>query len=149
MITKGTLHRVLAIGVLVVSVAASGAIGVTGASAAPKPHLVVAPSANLRNGEIVRVYGAGFKPKDTVYIVECLAQAKGAAQCDTLSALPAKITVKGLLPAMRFKVHTGKIGDGTCGTTPRNLKDCSVSVGNISGGDSAVFRIAFKGRVKK
>jgi hypothetical protein len=57
------------------------------------------------------------------------------------------------LPKSTFKVSTGKIGSGkgsgACGTKTSNLKDCGVSVGNISGGDSAVFRIAFKAPAKK
>jgi hypothetical protein len=57
---------------------------------------------------------------------------------------PVKITARGVLPAFNFKVLTGKIGTGTCGTKPSNLKSCSISVGNAAKGDSARTRITFK-----
>lgn len=124
--------------------ALSSGLGVAVASAAPTPKLVVTPSTNLHNGETVKVSGSGFKPGDAVYIVQCLVTAKGESNCNILNTVPAKISKTGTLPKSTFKVSTGKIGNGSCGTKTSNLKDCAVSVGNISGGDSAVFRIAFK-----
>jgi hypothetical protein len=124
--------------------ALSSGLGVAVASAAPTPKLVVSPSTNLHNGETVKVSGSGFKPGDAVYIVQCLVTAKGESNCNILNTVPAKISKTGTLPKSTFKVSTGKIGNGSCGTKTSNLKDCAVSVGNISGGDSAVFRIAFK-----
>ena len=114
------------------------------ASAATSPKLVVTPATNLHNGESVKVTGTGFKPGDSVYIVECLDTAKGESNCNILNTVPATVSKTGTLPKSTFKVTTGKIGNGKCGTTAANAKDCAVSVGNISGGDSAVFRIAFK-----
>ncbi len=120
------------------------------ASAAASPKLVVTPATNLHNGESVKVTGTGFKPGDSVYIVECLDTAKGESNCNILNTVPATISKTGVLPKSTFQVTTGKIGSGkgagSCGTTKANLKDCAVSVGNISGGDSAVFRIAFKAK---
>jgi hypothetical protein len=124
--------------------ALSSGLGVAVASAAPTPKLVVTPSTNLHNGETVKVSGSGFKPGDAVYIVQCLVTAKGESNCNILNTVPAKISKTGTLPKSTFKVSTGKIGNGSCGTKTSNFKDCAVSVGNISGGDSAVFRIAFK-----
>jgi hypothetical protein len=123
---------------------ASGVV-VTSASAAGKPKVVVSPSTNLRNGETVSVAGSGFKPGDTVFFVECLAKAKGQANCAVNGIPPSEtITKTGLLPRTKFKVVEGKIGNGKCGTTKANLKACAVSVGNATGGDSAVGVIAFK-----
>ena len=119
------------------------------ASAAASPKLVVTPATNLHNGESVKVTGTGFKPGDSVYIVECLDTAKGESNCNILNTVPATISKSGALAKSTFKVSTGKIGNGKCGTATANLKDCAVSVGNISGGDSAVFRIAFKAPAKK
>ena len=120
------------------------------ASAAASPKLVVTPATNLHNGEAVKESGTGFKPGDSVYIVECLDTAKGESNCNILNTVPATVSKTGVLPKSTFKVTTGKIGSGkgagSCGTTKANLKDCAVSVGNISGGDSAVFRIAFKAK---
>lgn len=117
------------------------------ASAATGPKIVVTPDTNLRNGESVTVKGDGFKPGDDVYIVECLRGAKGSGQCyvsTTPFPMPVTITATGLLPATKFKVRTGKIGSGTCGTTAANLAKCDVSVGNAAGTDSTSTPIVFK-----
>jgi hypothetical protein len=90
------------------------------------------------------VSGTGFKKGDSVYVVECLVGAKGGAQCNELGATPATINAKGDMPVTSFKVSTGAIGTGTCGTKASNLKKCDVSVGNAQGTDSATFRIVFK-----
>jgi len=104
----------------------------------------VAPVKNLKNGSKVHVSGTGFKPGDQVYVIECLATSTSEAGCDLKTLHPVKITAKGVLPAFNFKVVTGKIGTGTCGTKASNLKSCSISVANASKGDSARTRIAFK-----
>jgi hypothetical protein len=127
----------------------SSGLGMAAASAAGGPKLKVTPSTNLRNGEKVEVSGTGFKAGDSVYIVQCLVSAKGESNCNILNTVPATISKSGVLPKSTFKVSSGKIGNGKCGTTTANLKSCAVSVGNISGGDSAVFRIAFKAPAKK
>ncbi len=126
----------------------SGALGGASAGAAG-PKLVVTPSTNLHNGEKVKVSGSGFKHGDAVYIVECSVKAKGATNCNVLNTVPATISKTGKLPLTTFRVTTGKIGNALCGTKTANLKSCAVSAGNASGGDSAVFPIAFKAPAKK
>lgn len=125
--------------------ALAGGLGAGPASAAT-PKLIVTPRVNLRNGEVVHISGSGFTPGDEVFPVECLRSAKGESGCkvpnDILQTMK-KITSTGLLPPSTFKVTTGKIGNGTCGTTKTNLAKCAVSVGNASGGDSAVGDIVF------
>jgi hypothetical protein len=113
----------------------------------PKPsgprHVIVKPSISLHNGQNVRVSGSGFKPHDHVYVVECLATVRSSAQCNLATLKPETITGGGLLPALTFKVRTGKIGTGTCGTKAANLKSCVISVGNAAKGDAAIAHIAF------
>src|SRR6185436_7649752 len=41
------------------------------APAVPPPSLVVEPSTNLEDGQVVAVHGFGFTPGGTVYMVEC------------------------------------------------------------------------------
>jgi Neocarzinostatin family len=142
-LTKG-LRVTLSVAVLSITGISSGLVSMSIASATTTPKIVVTPSINLHKGESVKVTGSGFTPGDSVYVVECLATAKGQAGCDIATALPATITATGLLPKTTFKVVTGKVGTGKCGTTKANLKSCAMSVGNITGGDSAVARIAFK-----
>lgn len=123
---------------------AGGLIGATSASAAT-PKVDVTPSTNLHNKEIVHVTGSGFKPGETVFIVECLVKATGENGCKVVGIPPsATITAGGKLPRVSFKVTTGKVGSGTCGTTKANLKRCAVSVGNASGTNSGVAPIVFK-----
>ena len=136
--------RVVAVAALLsTGVLTSGLVNVTGASAAAKPKLVVTPSKGLTNHKTVTVSGTGFKPKDEVYITECQANAKGEAGCDILLATPVKISATGVMPKTKFKVATGTIGNGKCGTTAANLKKCAVSAGNAGGGDTATFDISF------
>jgi len=122
-----------------------GLLAAQGASGATSPKITVTPSTGLKNGEKVTVKGTGFKPKDSVYIVECLRSAKGGSQC-AIGGIPIPITInaKGVLPATKFVVTTGKVGSGTCGTKKSNLAKCDVSVGNASGGDSTTAPIIFK-----
>jgi hypothetical protein len=143
------LRVVLSIALLGITGLSSGLVYVSNASAGTGPKVVVSPSVNLRNGEVVHVSGSGFKAGDTVYLVECLAKAKGQSGCLVKGIPPyAKITSKGLLPRTAFKVVTGKVGTGKsaglCGTAKTNLKNCAVSVGNASGGDSGVGLITFR-----
>jgi hypothetical protein len=104
----------------------------------------VAPITNLRNGSSVRVSGTGFKANEQLYAIECLWTSKGEAGCDLKTLHPVKTTAGGAIPAFKFKVVTGKIGNGTCGTTKANLKSCDISIATVSKGDSAKIRIAFK-----
>ena len=143
-----------AVGSLVVAsaVMAGGLLGIGTASAKTSPKLVVTPALNLKNGETVTITGTGFKPGDTVFLVECQRTAKGQAGCNTpTTSLPptATISASGKLPKTKFKVTTGKVGPGNCGTKASNLNKCELSAGNISGGDTASGTITFKAPAKK
>jgi hypothetical protein len=142
-ISTRTIRTLAVAALLSTGILTSGLINVTGASAAAKPKLVVTPSTGLTNHKTVTVSGTGFKPKDMVYITECLATAKGEAGCDIATATPVKISAKGVMPKTKFKLVTGRIGGGKCGTAASNLRSCAVSAGNISGKDTAVFKIVF------
>lgn len=146
--SKRTIRATLGAFAVVLATAGVGWLGVGAASAAGGPHIVVTPHLRLHNRQVVEVRGSGFKPGDSVYIVECLRNAKGQAQCYvpmSLGALPKAVTItaSGALPTTRFIVRTGKIGSGVCGTTKVNLARCAVSVGNATGGDSTSFPITF------
>jgi hypothetical protein len=127
---------------LVVSVA--NALSVQAAGATGSPTLKAQPSTSLSSGQTVKVTGSGFKPHDQVFLVECLATATSETGCDTASATPATISGKGLLPSTKFKVVTGKIGDGTCGTSAANVNACVINAGNANGSDTASASIAFR-----
>jgi hypothetical protein len=121
----------------------SGLVIANPASAAKAPVIKVTPAKALKNGQKITVSGSGFTPKDSVYIVECLAKATGQADCNTLGATPATIDAKGKLPSTSFTVVTGAIGTKTCGTSKANANACDISVGNPTGGDSTTGAISF------
>ncbi|HWD95163.1 MAG TPA: neocarzinostatin apoprotein domain-containing protein [Acidimicrobiales bacterium] len=131
--------------------ALTGGLGGSALASAAGPKVVVTPATNLRNGEAVHISGSGFKPGDTVFLVECQRNAKGQSGCKVPSSFPphATITSTGLLPRTTFKVLTGRIGSGLCGTTKANVARCAVSAGNAAGGDSGVGNITFKVPAKK
>lgn len=114
------------------------------ASAKESPRLFIAPSGALKAGQVIKVRGAGFTPHDTVYLTECLAKAKNESGCD-IPGIPPSVTInaKGAFGWTKFKVVSGTIGTGTCGTKKANLKDCAISVGNAAGKDTATHRITF------
>jgi hypothetical protein len=116
-------------------------------AAKAKPHLVVTPSGSVKNNQVVKVRGVGFTPGDTIYLTECLANATSSAGCNVATATPitgtGKVNAKGAFGWTKFKIVSGTIGTGTCGTKKADLKNCAISAGNPSGGDSAVFRITF------
>ncbi len=136
-----SIRTAAAVAVLSTGILSGGLATVAGAKSVPK--LVVTPSTGLTNGKSVTVKGTGFKPKDQLYITECLRTAKDATGCDTATAFPVTASAKGVLPATKFKLITGVIGNGKCGTKSTNLNKCAVSVGNISGGDTASANITF------
>ena len=114
----------IAIGAVVMaaSILAGCLIGVATAGAKSKPVMIVKPALNLKNGETVTISGTGFKPGDTVFLVECQRIAKGQSGCNaSATSLPptATITKSGKLPATKFKVVTGTVGPSKCGTTER------------------------------
>lgn len=137
------LRGVMSVTVVAMALAAGGAVGASVAGAATTPHLTVTPIKGLKNGTTVKVSGKGFTPKDTLYIVQCIWNAKGSAGCSIASATPVTVSATGTFPATKFKVVTGTIGNGKCGTKKSNLNNCAVSAGNAAGGDSAVARIQF------
>ncbi len=107
------------------------------------PGVSLTPSTGLSNSQSVTVAGTGFTAGDTVYAVECLATATTEAGCDTSTALPMTVSSTGMLPSTYFKVVTGKIGTGSCGTTVANYADCIVEVANAGGTDRGVATIDF------
>ena len=90
------------------------------------------------------VSGTGFKPKDQVYITECQANAKGEAGCDIFLATPVKITRHGRVAQDEVQGRDRHHRQRQVRHRWRRIsKKCAVSVGNASGGDSAVFKIVF------
>ena len=107
------------------------------------PSVTVSKTSGLKNGQSVTVTGSGFTPGDSVYVIECLKGASGQAGCDLTTATAVTVNSDGTLPSTSFKVVTGAVATGTCGTTAANAHNCVIAVANISGGDAGEAPIAF------
>jgi hypothetical protein len=112
-------------------------------SFASGPGLSVSPSTGLANGQAVTLSGSNFTPGDTLYAVECLATATTPAGCDTASATPVTASSTGTLPQTSFKVVTGAVGNGSCGTNATNYNGCIIEIANPTESDRADSNIDF------
>lgn len=107
--------------------------------------LVVTPSSGLPNGESVKVSGSGFTRHDSVLLLGCLTTATSQSGCSTQGIpTPVTVTARGVLPTTTFKVVTGTIGTGQCGTSATDAGACAISVGHVSGRDTAAAVVKFK-----
>jgi hypothetical protein len=112
-------------------------------SFASGPGVAVSPGTNLTNGATVAITGADYTPGLPVYAVECLATSTTEAGCATGTATPITVSSTGTLPSTSFKVVTGTIGNGTCGTSATNYDACVIEVATITGTDVGVTTIDF------
>lgn len=112
-------------------------------SFASGPGLSASPTTGLTNGQAVTLTGNNFTPGDTLYAVECLATATTPAGCDTATATPITASSTGTLPQTSFKVVTGTVGNGSCGTSATNFNGCIIEVANAKEVDRADSNIDF------
>jgi hypothetical protein len=115
--------------------------------------VTVSPSHGLTNGQSVTVTGKGFpKPGSgsgvTWFVTECTTAVHGrlnastdAAHCDVTSAKAVHLSKTGTFTA-HYRVETGIIGDGYCGTTGHLT--CVIGVGTANG-SGATFNVTFRG----
>jgi hypothetical protein len=125
------------------STATNSVVAYASINFATGPGVAVSPSTNLANGASVSITGSDFTAGDSVYAVECLETATTEAGCDTGTATPITVSSTGALPATSFKVVTGAVGNGTCGTNATNYNSCIIEVANIKGGDEGAATIDF------
>ncbi len=107
------------------------------------PGVTVTPSTGLENGGTVSLTGEGFTPSDSLYAVECLATATTPAGCDVANVTPISASATGTFSGQSFKVVTGTVGTGTCGTNATDYDSCIIEVANASEGDIGVATIDF------
>jgi hypothetical protein len=118
------------------------------------PGMVVkiTPNQGLKAGQTVTVTGHGLpkssngKPQ-TWFVTECTAAVRGRVNpstdtphCDITHAQALKVTSKGTFNA-HYRLTTGIIGDGYCGTPGHAT--CVIGVGTVQGAGTVV-RITFK-----
>ena len=112
----------------------------------------VTPNRGLVNGQSVTISGRGLartadgKPL-TWFAVECTAAVMGrlnpstdTPHCDITAAQALRVAHNGTFTA-RFRVMTGIVGDGYCGTVGHAT--CVIGVGDVQG-QGTVVRITFK-----
>jgi hypothetical protein len=143
------------------SVGVTALAGVLGAAVLPglpaqagTPGMVVkvTPSQGLKTGQLVIVSGRGL-PKSagtspqTWFLTECTAAVRGRVDpstdtphCDITHAQAIKVTKSGTFKT-HYRLTTGIIGDGYCGTTGHAT--CVIGVGTAKG-LGTVVRISFK-----
>jgi hypothetical protein len=135
-------------------------VGVVGAAVLALPAqadaaglvVKVTPDQGLRPGQTVTVSGHGL-PKSskgsprTWFVAECTAAVQGrmnpatdTPHCDITDAQAIRVSPGGSFSS-RFRLASGIIGDGYCGTSGHAT--CIIGVGNAQG-QGTVVRIAFK-----
>ena len=102
--------------------------GVAGASftaphTAPTPSITVVPSSDLHKSQKVEITGKNFPHKTKLGIVECTPRVlkDDPAACATTHLLSVTTGSTGSFSKTSFQVITGTVGDGSCGTTKKNL----------------------------
>ncbi len=112
----------------------------------------VTPSSGLVSGQTVTISGRGLVHSyrgatQTWFVTECTGSVQGrmnpstdASHCDITNAKSIRVGRNGTFTA-RYRIVTGIIGDGYCGTTGHLT--CVIGVGTADG-LGTVVRIAFK-----
>jgi hypothetical protein len=104
-------------------------VGATGAGALAVPATRVEPGHKLTDGQSVTVTWHAFSSKDKfIMIAECnsaFLSGGSVTHCDAARAVSLTAVKKGV---SSFTVHTGTIGDQTCGTSKADRSNCVVSV---------------------
>jgi len=116
-------------------------------ASSPGAAVTVSPSRSLTGGQLVTVSGKGF-PKSgggtnvTWFVAQCTAAVHGrlnassdASHCDLTSAKVLHIGKNGIFTA-HYRIETGVVGDGYCGTAGHLT--CVVGVGTA---DSTGFAV--------
>lgn len=120
------------------------------------PSVRVTPNRALVEGELVRVTGRGLtrpaeEDRETWFVIECTSAVRGhvnpstdTAHCDVTAAHGVRVAHNGSF-STTYRVRTGIVGDGYCGT-PGHLS-CVLGVGTARG-RGTVVRITFKSRTR-
>jgi hypothetical protein len=129
--------RISKIRLAVPAAACAVVLGLSGTSAgAFGPSARVRPARHLTTGQVVTVHWHGFDTaQDTsLLILQCTPAYRAdqsQSHCDLTN--PVNVTPATRGGTTQFTVHTGTVGDGTCGTTADDTR-CLISVTGIGVG---------------
>jgi hypothetical protein len=125
--------------------------GASGASGTAGLSLKVTPDRNLVDGQAVTVSGHGLARTDdgtilTWFATECTAAVHGrmnlttdTPHCDVADAQAVHVAHNGTF-STKFRVRSGIVGDGYCGTPGHAT--CVIAVGTVKG-QGSVAKISF------
>lgn len=144
-------YRCLMLAAAFCSVGAAWFLTASASAASPDVSVKVSPNHGLVNGQLVTVSGRGFTHSAggaglTWFVTECTASVRGRMNptidtpyCDVTDAQAIRVGRNGSF-STKFRVRTGIVGDGYCGTAGH--MSCVLGVGNARGQGTAV-RISF------
>jgi hypothetical protein len=135
------------------AVVASAVVLLAGPASAGTPGMSVkvTPNRGLVNGELVTISGRGLARSDggdslTWFATECTVSVRGrmnpstdTPHCDVTDAQAIRISRSGSF-STKFRVQTGIVGDGYCGTAGHTT--CVIGVGTAKG-QGTVVRLNF------
>lgn len=150
-------HAAAAAGAVFVALVVSSVLLAGPSSAHPGVSAKVSPDRGLVNGQVVTVSGRGFsraavKDGVTWFVTECTSAvhvrvnpSTDTAHCDVTAARAIRVGRDGSF-STKFRVRTGIVGDGYCGTVdhPR----CVIGVSNAKG-QGTVVKITFATGTKR
>jgi len=110
-------------------------------ASSPRASVTVSPSHGLTAGQSVTITGKGYPPpgsgtKVTWFVTQCTAAVHGyldtstdTSHCDVTTAKAVHMAKNGTFRA-HYRVETGIIGDGYCGTAGH--LNCVIGIGNAN-----------------
>jgi hypothetical protein len=111
------------------------------------PAVTVTPSNGVKNGDSVMVSGTGFAPSTGVFAVECAPSGSSAppaeADCDGDTLGTGETDASGGFSGVRMMVHTGAVGDKTCGAGGSCDIVVTTSVTDPDASDSGIGTFTF------
>jgi hypothetical protein len=145
------MHRWSVVVAVLAGVLGGAVLALPAAAGTPGMVVKVTPNQGLKAGQTVSVSGHGL-PKDsgsvqTWFMTECTAAVRGhvdpetdTPHCDISHAKAVRVSSKGTFNS-HYRLTTGIIGDGYCGTPGHAT--CVIGVGTAKG-QGTVVRITFK-----
>lgn len=128
-----------------------GALAASASAAPPGSSVTVSPSRGLAAGQLLTITGKGFpRPGSasvTWFVTQCTAAVHGhlnastdSSHCDLTNAKAVHLSKNGTFTA-HYRVRTGIVGDGYCGTAGHLT--CIIGVGTADGTGVAV-KVTFR-----
>ncbi len=145
------LSAVVASAVVACAVVSGVLLLVPASASTPGMSVKVTPNRGLVNGQAVTISGHGLTRSDgggnlTWFATQCTASVRGrmnpstdTPHCDVTDAQAVRVSHNGTF-SMKFRVRSGIVGDGYCGTAGHTT--CVIGIGTVKG-QGTVVKISF------